>query len=104
VKTDPLLEMQAVIARDFKDLGGVPERLALPLAEFAAASVAAHFARQQPYFPDACLVALRNERMRDLNRQALASVDELVILTGLNKGHVYRILQAKVNGARRPKR
>lgn len=95
--------MRGVITRDLVELGGLPERLALPLAEFAAASVVILFEGSRVNFRSALLAQARDRKMRELNRRALANVHELVDLTGLDRSHVYRILRAKVAGARRPK-
>lgn len=103
MKDDPMELMQGAITRDLVDVAGIDQRLAAPIAEFAAASVALLFARTQPYFPESSLVRARDRKLREMNRRALANVNELVELTGLERSHLYRILRTKVAGARRGK-
>lgn len=87
--------MQGAITRDLVTLAGIDQRLAAPIAEFAAASVALLFVRTQVYYPEACLVRARDRKLRELNRRALANVEELLNLTILERSHLYRILRQK---------
>lgn len=97
-REDPLEQMTAAISRDLVTDAGLPPRLAEPIAQFAAASVCLLYLRTQTYFPESCILRDRDRRLRELNRRALASVDELVDLTGLERSGLYRILRHKAAG------
>jgi len=103
MKTDHLEELQRVIARDLMERAGWQDLAASSVAQFVSISVIEHYAGSRVNFRTALLAEARNSKMRELNRQAVASVRELVDLTGLDRSHVYRILRAKVAGARRTK-
>lgn len=94
MKDDPLLNMAGTISRDFQELG-IPERLALPLAEFAAASVMSSYAGTQLYVRKSCMLGVRNQALREAVRSSTSSVGELVELTGLSKKRIYAILNRR---------
>lgn len=91
--------IRSAVTRDLVTLGGMPETVATDIAEVAAVSVIELYARTQQYFNSATLTRVRNQKMREMHRRALANVGELIDMTGLSKKMVHKILKSKVNGA-----